>query len=297
MKSRIAILTVVLCYSSVLFSQSFEKQRIQFTAFNVGFNGLVGGFGSLINKKENQSGWQAFSNGFYKGAVGGAISHVGFTLTSQIRTQQNIAYAWPARLVNSFGSSIVQNAASNQRMLEQLHFNLYVTRLEYRPHSKKFKARIFTSSIYGIIVTSRNASLNISKSLQSGVLYFDLVDNFRNSLVEGPATGQVSSVGMRSDVFNTSFNKQEYFDVFAHEMAHILQFDRKVGGNAFVIKLDKTAKQQSKLYQTLSKYIYFDLNGPIFYLAYRTQGKVHSCNLFEQEAEHYSGRRFYGCNH
>lgn len=297
MKYRIFVFSLLLTYCLSLSSQSFNRQRVQFTAFNVGFNGLVGGVGSLINKKDTQNGWQAFSKGFYKGAIGGAVSHFGFTLTSQIRTKQNIAYAWPARLVNSFGASIVQNAASNEGMFDHLHFNLYVTRLEYHTRTKQFNARLFTSSIYGIVVTSRNAKLDIIKSLQSGVLYFELNENFRNSLVEGPATGQVSSVGMREDLFSSTYNVDQYYGIFAHEVAHILQFDRKVAGNAFLFRLDKNIKQSSKLYEKLSKYVYFDLNGPIFYFAYKQQGSIHNCNLFEQEAEHYSGRRFYGCSH
>ncbi|MEP1033221.1 hypothetical protein [Ekhidna sp.] len=293
MKYRVIVFSLLLSICLVISGQSFEKQRAQFIAFNVGFNGLVGGVGSWINKSENQDFWNAFAKGFYKGAIGGAVSHVGFSLTSQIRTKRNIAYAWPARLVNSFGASIVQNAASNNRMLENLHFNLFVSRLDYYPYSKKFQARLFTSSIYGIIVTSRDAKLDLMKSLQSGIIYFDSNQNFRSSLVEGAATGQVSSVGMRSDIFTSD---QEYYDVFAHEMAHIMQFDRKVAGNAFMIRVDKKAKEKFTIYHKLSKYIYFDLNGPIFFFAYKFQDNRHNCNFFEQEAEHYSGRRYYGCN-
>ncbi len=292
MHPRIILTTVIFLHTIFLFSQDFNKQRIQFTAFNVGFNGLVGGVGSMINKKENQNTWKAFTKGFYRGAIGGAVSHVGFSMTSLIRTKEQIAYAWPARLVNAFGSSIVLNAASNNRMLEQIHFNLYVSRLEYHPFKRKIKARLFTSSIYGILIAGRNARLDISKSLQSGVIYFESDENFRSQLLEGPATGQVSSVGMGSFI-----SGPDYYSIFAHEVAHILQFDRKVAGNAFAIRLDKKFKEKSGLYTKLSKVVYFDLNGPIFFYAYKFQSDTHNCNFFEQEAEHYSGRRYYGCHH
>lgn len=271
-------------------AQDFRSQRNKFLAFNVGFNGLVGGVGAIINKNENQTGGRAFLNGFYKGAIGGTVSHIGFSLTHQILVRENISYAWPSRIVNSIGASFVQNAAENRDLLDRIHFNLYVTRLEYFPRERNFKARIFSSSIYGIIVTGRNATLNISKSLQSGVLYFESSEYFRSSLVQGRATGQVSSIGMGTDMFPA-----EYYDIFAHELAHILQFDRKIGGNAFISRADQKWKEKHQWYKQVSRFLYFDLNGPIFYAAYHFQNSTHNCNFFEQEAENYSSKRYYGC--
>ena len=97
---------------------------------------------------------------------------------------------------------------------------------------------------------------------------------------------------MRSDL-----TPDDFYYVYAHETAHILQFDRKVGGNALLLRPSNRLKEKSKLYNTLSRYIYFDLNGPLFWLGYRLEGTVHQCNFFEQEAEHYSARRAYKCNH
>ena len=179
-------------------------------------------------------------------------------------------------------------------MLERMHFNLYVTRLEYYPYQKKFTGRLFSSSIYGILVAGKNARLDFSRSLQTGILYFESNENFTVSGlgISGRATAQVSSIGMRSDL-----TTDDFYYVYAHETAHILQFDRKVGGNALLLRPSNRLKEKSKLYNTLSKYIYFDLNGPLFWLGYRLEGTVHRCNFFEQEAEHYSARRAYTCPH
>lgn len=280
----------LLIFSKPARAQDFREQRVQMLLFNVGFNGLIGGVGAGINKKEDQTFGQAFRKGLLGGALGGAVSHTGLSLTHQIRKKQNISYAWPARLVNSFGASIVQNAADNRKLLERLHFNLFIARLEYLPHDRIFTARLFTSSIYGIIVTGKNARINFGKSLQSGVIYFESEQDFNTSIGVGRATGQVSSVGMRTDLA-----RDDHFNVFSHEMAHILQYDRKVGGNALLLKFDQKIKDKNSTYKKLSKYLYFDLNGPIFYLAYKSQGSIHNCNFFEQEAEHFSGRRYYGC--
>ncbi|ADR22900.1 hypothetical protein MATR_32510 [Marivirga tractuosa] len=272
-------------------ANEFRNQRAQFTALNIGFNGLVGGLGGLINNNGNKSGFQAFSKGFYQGAIGGAVSHIGFSLTHQVQKQRNISYAWPARIVNSLGSSIIQNAAEGQRMFERLHLNLYITRLEYYPYQKKFRGRLFTSSIYGILVAGRNAKLDIKKSLQTGILYFETSQYFSSAIGSGSATGQVSSIGMSS-----GFSDDRYYSIYAHEVAHILQYDRMVGPNAFLHSFDQNLKSKYTLYKNLSKFIYFDLNGPIFFLAYKAAGSTHNCNFFEQEAENYSNRVAYTCN-
>jgi len=102
-----------------------------------------------------------------------------------VESQENIAYAWPARFVNSMGSSIVQNAAENNRMFERLHFNLYLARLEYFPYQKKFTARLFTSSLYGIAVVGGGNRFDLGKSLKSGILFFESDGRFENSLGSG----------------------------------------------------------------------------------------------------------------
>lgn len=270
-------------------TSDFRTQRAQLAVFNIGLNGLFGGLGSLINQNKGSHNFHTFINGFYKGAIGGGISHVGFSMTNLVYQRKNIAYAWPARLVNSLGSSMVQNAAENKELFERLHFNLYLTRLEYHSTHKRFTIRLFTSSIYGLAIVGKNAKFDLGKTLKSGILYFESTDRFSSSLGSGRATGQVSSIGMSS-----SLTGDRFYDIFAEEVAHILQYDRKVGGNALALKLDENFKNTSPFYNSLSKYIYFDLNGPLFWAAYKIQNNT-SCNFFEQEAVNYANRRIDPC--
>lgn len=286
-KNRIVLLFLLfgLTTSSLTQENSFRSDRTKFALVNIGLNGLFGGIGSLINKKDTKSTFNTFTNGFYKGAIGGAVTHVGLSMSHLIETQQNIAYAWPARFVNAMGSSMVQNAADGNRLFERLHFNLFITRLEYHPYQKKFNARLFTSSFYGIAIVGKGNRFDLGKTLKSGVLYFESDGRFKSSIGSGRATGQVSSVGMRSDIIGDSF-----YSTFAEEISHIQQYDRKVVGNSFVNKWDTKWKKNSKLYNKLSKYVYFDLNGPLFWIAYKLENSG-KCNYFEQEAVNYSNRR------
>lgn len=271
-------------------SDEFKRQRIQLAVFNVGFNGLISGMGSLLNSKDDKPSFQTFLRGFYKGAIGGGISHVGLSMVHQIDKKKNISLAWPARMVNSLGSSIIQNAAENKSMFERIHFNLYLTRLEYFPSQKKLKARLFTSSIYGLLVVGKNANFDLGKTLKTGIFYFESDMRFSSSIGSGRATGQVSSIGMAS-----SLSGENFYDTFAEEVAHIMQYDRKVGGNALAYRTDKRWRQSSSFYKSLSRYIYLDLNGPIFWLAYKVENST-KCNFFEQEAVNYANRRLIICN-
>ncbi|QLG43974.1 hypothetical protein [Costertonia aggregata] len=289
---KVIVCSFLICSTFHLNAQpdNFKTQRTKMALYNVGVNALFGGVGSLINKKADETNFKTFINGFYKGAIGGTVSHVGLSMSHLIESKQNISYAWPARFVNAIGSSIVQNAAENNRMFERLHFNLYAARLEYFPYQKRFNARLFTSSIYGIAVVGSGSRFDLNTSLKSGVLFFESDGRFENALGSGRATGQVSSIGMQSDIQGDLFYK-----VFAEEVAHIQQYDRKVGGNAFAVKLDANWKRNSKFYKNTSKYIYFDLNGPLFFIAYAIEegGK---CNFFEQEAVNYANRIVNPCN-
>ena len=88
----------------------------------------------------------------------------------------------------------------------------------------------------------------------------------------------------------------QFYDTYAEEVAHILQYDRKVGGNALLLQFDTRKKEKSHFYRSLSKYIYFDLNGPIFWLAYQFQNGTSCANFYEKEARNYANRRFEGCD-
>lgn len=273
-------------------SNDFQSERAKMAVFNIGINGLIGGIGSLINNKEEKTNFKTFINGFYKGGIGGGISHIGLSMSYLINSEQNISYAWPARLVNAMGSSIIQNTAENNKMFERLHFDLYVARLEYFPYRKKFNARFFTSSLYGIVSNIGNR-FDLGKSLQSGILYFEFDGRFQlSSGFSVTGTGLVSSIGMSSDLFG-----DEFYRIYAEEVAHIQQYDRKVAGNAFVAKLDLKWKEKSESYNALSKYIYLDLNGPTFYFAYLIANSNGYCNnFFEKEAVNYANRRVGPCN-
>ena len=151
---NILILCLIICSGIKLDAQQFSKQRRTFAITNIGINGIVGGLGALVNKKGYEKPLKVFIKGFGQGCLGGTFQVLGKELTYQINLKENLSYAWPARITSAIGNSITQNAASNINFWEKWHLNLGVLRLDYQLKENKFQARIFTSAVFGTIMSS-----------------------------------------------------------------------------------------------------------------------------------------------
>lgn len=236
-------------------AQDFREQRNGFIAANIGINGVLGGIGALINIKKDEKPLKVFVKGVGQGCMGGAFIAGGKDLTHQIASRNNIAYAWPARITNSIGSSISQNAASNINFWERWHFELGVLRLDYHVPNKKFQARFVPSSLYPIAHFSQQAKFDIGASLATGIMVFKS---------DGWVTyGRQTSNGFaifNSMAIDRNTGGQEYYSLVAHETMHVLQYENRIWLNPIFSKTDAKWKTQSKLYQTAANYIYFDLN-------------------------------------
>jgi hypothetical protein len=270
-------------------AQDFREQRRDFIATNVGINGVIGGVGALTNIKKDERPVKVFVKGFAQGCLGGAFTLIGKDLTYQIKSRNNLGYAWPARLTNSIGNSITQNAASNSNFWERWHFNLGLVRFDYAVTANKFQARFFPSSLYGVMVAGRQGTFSLKRSLQTGILVFE-----RNGFVTFPFGNNqpFGGIGIVSSIaINKNIRGGDFYDLMAHETMHILQYDNMIWVNPFFNKLDTKWKAKSEFYRTAGNYVYFDLNGlTIFALYYMQVGQPWDCRWLEREAEHFSRR-------
>jgi len=280
------LLIIILGLSTQLNAQTFKKQRREFVIANIGINGLVGGFGALTNKKKDEKGLKVFLKGFGQGCLGGTFQVWGKDLTHQITSREKLSFAWAARITNSIGNSITQNAASNINFWEKWHFNLGVLRFDYKLKSNEFQARLFPSSIYGKIVSARQAKLNLKKTLQTGIMIYERDGRLSALGQSSSGLGFVSSIAVDKNVIG-----KEYYDLMAHEVVHILQYDNMVWINPFLNRVDSNLKSTSKAYQKVSKFIYFDFNGLTILALYMAQiNREWECRFIEREADHFSRR-------
>lgn len=292
---RILLIILINSLATLVHAQSnpnsniipYQKQRIGFFFSNVGLNGFIGGIGASINKKKGQKLGKTFLKGFGQGCLGGGISYFGKDLTYQIKKRERLEYAWLARLTNSIGNSISQNAASNINFWERWHFNIGLLRLDYYVNERQFQARLFPSAFYGAIVSIKQAKLNWKKSLQMGIMVYEKDGNPRVLGLNSIGFAVVSSI-----VVNQNITGDRYYELMAHESMHILQYDAFIFTNPLLNRLDAYAKTKSNIYKQLSRFIYFDMNALTMNAVYQSQIKgPWICRYIEREAEHFSTRK------
>lgn len=232
---------------------------------NVGVNGLVGGLGSVINKKPGQQGGKVFLKGFAQGCLGGAIQFGGKSLTYQINRHDNLGWIWPARLVNAAGSSITMNAASNRNFWEAWRVNLWFLRMDYDLTTRKFRTRVSTTGIYATLHVGVGNTLKLGPTLATGTFVFEGSQGWVSS-----GGNRYTGIGYATAIGYPPEWEQEgtYYEWMAHEFAHILQYDNFSFINSYFDKANTRWIENSKGYKGLSKYVYFDLGGPLFYLTY-----------------------------
>ncbi len=285
-------LLIVLSLPGVGQDQPYRAQRTEFTVYNMGVGALAGGVGAWVNKEKEQKWHQAFFKGMAQGLLGGYLMHQGKNLTYQIYAQERYAYAWPAHLVHAAGASIVQNAASNRNFWEHWHINLWLLRLDYDLPDRSFQARIYPSSIDGYLSLRRKGKMNWSKSLKTGYIYLDIADV---ASYDGGASVTTTALGVNESVWPS--NKK--YDLTAHEVMHLLQYEGFVYINPLFNKADAKWKEKFAWYKTLSRFVYVDFNGLYGWIAYEQQGgRDNACywdNFFEKEAEHYGNRKYLSC--
>jgi len=286
---KLFILLVLFCSTSIGEAQSFEDQKRKFAFVNIGLNGIASGIGAVINKNEGQNSIKVFFKGFSQGCLGGSFQVLGKESSHLISSRQNLSYAWISRITNSVGNSIVLNASNNVNFWESWHFNLYFLRLNYDLKSKQFDAKVFPSFLVGAITSGYQAKLNLTKTLQIGIMVYE-----RDGLVSLYGS-QTNGLGVVSSIaVNRNVQGQTYFNLMAHETMHILQYDNLVWLNSYSNKLDKKLRLNNELYEKLSKYIYLDFNGLTLYGLYLSQkNRPWECRYIEREADFYSVNRIW----
>lgn len=287
------VFVCLLCLHVQSKAQSFESQRLGFAAYNVGLNALMGGVGAAINKKPGQTAGNAFLKGLGKGAVGGLLVHQAKASAHLIFKHEKLGYAWPARLTNALGSSIVQNAAANRGMFDQLHLNLWLVRADYKLKDKQFLLRLLPTALYGAVRFSRYGPLSVGKSLQTGFLYYQITSE--DLLAQG-TYGRSFSTSIAAGM--PLYSQYMYHEVVAHEVVHGLQYENAVWLNAFGRRPDRYMKNKFDWYKTAARFVYLDAN----WLAQKPMrffGQKEDCYLSrfsEKEAHHYATRSFIGCD-
>lgn len=267
----------------------YQRQVRQLRLYNIGIGTTIGGVGALINKHEDQKWWEALLKGAAVGTLGGWVNYESKNLAYRIASRENLYYGWAAKLTQSVGTSMIQNAASNRNFWASYHFNfgpirfLIDERTGYRP-----SIRITPGGVVGLVWMGSIGRFSLGKSLQSGAPVFLTEDRFRflGDLFGGAAVG--GSTVINENTFN-------FYELFAHEYIHILQYDDYVGLNSFVDQPYDRWKQQSSFFRKTDQFIYYDWHTAIYslsILSFKYTADTYFQNWYEFEAEHFATKEW-----
>lgn len=102
--------------------------------YNVGFGGLSGAIGAIINKKPDDKFGKVFLKGLWQGALGGYVTFESKRILRIAGREGDWKLYWTSNLVNAAGSSIKENAANNKDFWDQWNISIGFNRIEF--HTK-----------------------------------------------------------------------------------------------------------------------------------------------------------------
>ena len=283
MKSFLLIISLS-CLTNICFSQRQERTVI---VYNVGFGGLTSGIGAVINKPKGANWKKHFVKGFWQGSVGGLINYSSKKTLYLNNRYQSKAFFWPAKILHSAGTSIMQNASLNQPFLEYWNIDYGLVRVDFAIHNKKhFSVRLLPAGIYATIAASSFGKFDLENTLLTGHIVFSNKQLLRYS--NGNTTAGVSFG--RALAFTN--NKQVYpnpFRILAHEIVHQFQYNDYQILTTWLEPLGQRIK--SKTIKTIfTRYVYPDI--PFTLISYNLAGRYanphYFRNFYEFEAERFS---------
>lgn len=271
---------------SVLFflnSSEFKAQNsdLESGIFNVGVGSVLGGIGAIINKEPGEKFGKTLLKGMGQGALGGYLVFESERLIRQFSRSGDYNYVWPSKIVNSAGTSIIENAAANRDFWARWHMNIGFNRIEVNTKENfKLSYRILPFSLVETVFAATSSEFDLKTSVKVGTFVFRQEQILGGYVGYAPANVVVLLKGFRGDT------------ALPHELIHTYQYERTSGFNNFFTKAEKSISSKlgmSEIYSLYNKIFYNDynyvLNG-ILYVMADTNG--HANNFFEDEARYFS---------
>lgn len=272
---------ILLLFASVIYSQNTNTEM---AFYNIGMGGLGAGIGAIINKNKNDKTGKVFLKGLIQGSLGGVIVYGSKQRLSRITRKGRLEHAWEAKILNSAGISIIENAALNKDFWERWHFNIGFNRFEFHIKNKfKFKYKIMPVSLTMTAITAFNNKFDLNTSLRTGELVFSnesLPESFGFE-VTGYSLGNI--IVLRENIM-------DFESVLTHELVHTFQYYDFNYVNTYFNKA-KNELTENLFLNKLNNIFYLDTQGAVFrglYLLENINRKAYSDNFFENEAAFYS---------
>jgi hypothetical protein len=280
-KALITILALFL-FSTKSFAQYQERQVF---VYNIALGGITSGIGATINKKKEDKILPTFFRGFKYGCIGGFFLYGGKKISYQINRQNNLAWGWPSKLVHSYGASIIESAALNDKnVFSKLSFPVGFLRFNLVFNKKvKCNIQLQPGALASFIVNSAYWQFKTKESILIGTpIFMSNSDYIINRSGGGRAL-------INTFTYSEQYTSKSY-EIFAHEHLHILQGrEYLVMNNWFKKPTNKVLDKLNNNTKKILKHLYLDI--PYNYLFYSILYKDPPCyfkNYFEFEAKRFA---------
>jgi len=275
-------LSILLVTSSNHLLSAQHKNDFEAGLFNIGFGGVVGGIGAIINKKPNEKTGKVFLKGFYQGALGGYMLFESKRLVGKLGKTRNYNYVWPSKLINSAGISIIENASANRNFWERWHINFGFNRFEFYTKNKfKMTYRIMPFALSNTIYGFTQGKLDINTSLKVGSFVFVANKIKSNSVANSSGQAIGNSILVLK---NSIFSKKT---IISHELIHTYQYESFSSLNSFLNKPTNKLKLDYKWIKIYHKIFYTDFNFLTMRGLYDLSNNYNT-SFFENEARYYT---------
>lgn len=245
-------------------SLTCQGQDLKYASINIISSSIIAGVGSGIHKHSNETFGHAFVNGIWKGAIGGIVQFTSKKMIRQSAFENNYNWVWPARLVNSLGSSIVKNGCNRENILSSFYLDIWCVNLKF---DNKIHCRmdLLTIGYATVLLFTKNTSFNLQTSLISGAI------TFNNQYDYNKPNGQ----SFANTIYTIKTNIKPVFDktIFLHEIIHTFQYS------------------ESNYVAIYNRYASLNIN---FMCIYRIQNLIvgYNNNYFENEAYYFQKNYF-----
>lgn len=270
--------------STYSFSQSNKTEA---AVYNIGIGSIFSGIGAIINKKPNEKLGKVLLKGLAQGALGGYIVYESKNLLAKVAEEERLELNWGAKVVNSAGISIIENASSNRNFWEQWNFHFGFNRLEF--HTKdnfKIRYKILPAAFLLTAYSAIGNKFELDRTLRSGEFIFssnEIVLNEEGLRRAGIAIGP-------SIIFDSQFLNN--YNIITHEFVHSYQYNDFNFLNTYINKPLQEFEEGSKFFSRINKIFHYDIQAPfgagLYLLEARKEGYYN--NHFEREAEFYTNR-------
>jgi hypothetical protein len=234
MKTLTLLLSLITVFQS--FSQPFDRQDAVFATYNVLSGGIISGVGAVINRQDNTKVAKAFVNGFKKGCVGGLFCYAGKKITGRIAVDKSYLWGWPANIVHSLGTSIIENVCLNKGMFSRYSIDVYCFNFAT---DNKYGAKININSLAGIgYFAIRGFEFKIGNTLKSGFVYFNFYNQNIYKKLGLNVCNSISIKGEDNLLYSYDYDgKEDYskilenktynqYDITSHEIIHTFQYNQ-----------------------------------------------------------------------